>query len=57
VTQHRRVDAATRQHGRPQPSALGQARVADGIHAAVNVMQSSAPDPQLDRALAHVGGP
>ena len=56
VTQDGGIDAATRQHRRPHPRALCQARVANRVHAAVNLMQSSVPDPPRNRPLGHAGG-
>jgi hypothetical protein len=55
VTQGGGINAATRQHRRPHPSALRHTRMADRVHAAVNPMQPSVPDPPLNRALRHAG--
>jgi hypothetical protein len=57
MTQNGCIDAAARQHSGPHPSPLRQARVANRVHAAVNPMQPSSPDPQLNRASAETSGP
>ena len=56
VTQGGCIDAAARQHRGPHPRAWRKARVANRIHATVNPMQSSLPDPPLNCALGHAGG-
>lgn len=54
---HGRLLAAAGEQRSPQPPALRQARVADGVHAAVQAQQPVAPDPQPDRPFAEPAGP